>query len=191
MKKIKISINKYKMYLDNIIFYQKLNGMEVNPYGNARFLKFVIGPGNNSILSRIALKTRWWWAEIKMKEFNFNFIWTQWKSNKVINHLPKFTSESKELKTVEIKDDTTKNSDTEDVGSLSQSISETWITPSTKILKPSTDSNDFKIQGTPEPKMQSKKKDKPKVTEPMIDPMDTENTIICNHVEGHVQLSNK
>ena len=31
---------KYKMYIDHIIYYQKLNGMSINPYGNTRFLKF-------------------------------------------------------------------------------------------------------------------------------------------------------
>ena len=81
---------RIKMYLDFITANQKLNGMQVNPYGNTRFLKFCIGKGNNSILSRVALKTRWWWAETKKSNFNFNFIWTQWKSTKVVNHLPKF-----------------------------------------------------------------------------------------------------
>ena len=192
MTKKKILINKYKMYLDHIIFYQKLNGMEVNPYGNARFLKFVIGKGNNSLLARIALKTRWWWAEIKMKDFNFNFIWTQWKSNKVTNHLPKYNSESKEFKTVNIRDDTTKNSDTDDAGSLNQSTSETIITTSAKVMKVSPDNIETKLLGTPEPRVQNKKKDKVKNSDsPIIEPMETESSIIWNHVEGHVQLSNK
>jgi hypothetical protein len=65
------------MYFDHIIANQKLNGMEVNPYGNTRFLKFAIGKGNNSIFARVALKTRWWWAEVRKNGFNFNFIWTQ------------------------------------------------------------------------------------------------------------------
>ena len=183
---------KYKMYIDHIIYYQKLNGMSINPYGNTRFLKFVIGKGNNALLSRIALKTRWWWAETKMKEFNFNFIWTQWKSNKVVNHLPKHNCDNKELK-IGIKEDVVKYSDSDDVGSLNQSTNDTLPTPSSsKIIKISSDINERKILSTPELKNQNKMKENGRSTEStIVEPMDTENTIIWNHVEGHVQLSNK
>ena len=165
---------------------------KVNPYGNTRFLKFVIGKGNNSLLSRIALKTRWWWAEVKKKDFNFNFIWTQWKSNKVINHLAKHSDDNKESKVIEIKDDTTKYSDTEDVVSLNQSTNETLATPSSaKLNRLNSDSITRKIN-TPESVTRSEKKSKIKNTEKsFIEPMNTESTIICNHVEGHVHLSNK
>jgi len=182
----------FKQYLDHIIFNQKLNGMEVNPYGNTRFLKFVIGKGNNSLLSRVALKTRWWWSEVRRNGINFNFIWTQWKAAKVINHLPKKTDEGKELKCNDIKDDTTKNSDTDEITSLTQSTTETLATPSSdKLSRINSESNTQKID-TPEPQTASEKKSKTKPPiEPKKEPMDTENTIIWNHVEGHVHLSNK
>lgn len=177
---------KLKGYFDHIIASQKLNGMEVNPYGNTRFLKFVIGKGNNAILSRIALKTRWWWSETKKSGFNFNFIWTQWKSNKVVNHLPKH-EEIKDGKQ-DLKDDTTKYSDNDDIVSTNQSTNETLNTPtSSKLKRLNSDSMPRKLN-TPESDSKVKVKGLPKAD---LEPMDTENTIICNHVEGHAHLSNK
>jgi hypothetical protein len=181
---------KIKMYFDHIIANQKLNGMEVNPYGNTRFLKFVIGKGNNSILARVALKTRWWWAEVKKNGFNFNFIWTQWKSNKVVNHLP--IHEEENGKSNDLKDDTTKNSDTEDISS-SQSFKDTIATPTpAKLKRINSDSASRKLN-TPESLSRSEKKSSlaNNLSKADQDPMDTENTIICNHVEGHAHLSNK
>jgi hypothetical protein len=181
---------KTKMYFDHIISNQKLNGMEINPYGNTRFLKFVIGKGNNSILSRVALKTRWWWSEVKKNGFNFNFIWTQWKSNKIVDHLP-LHSELKDAKSKDLKEDTAKHSDSEDMGSTSLSTNDTTTPKSSKLKRLNSDSAPNKWQYSPEPVSRSDlkmNKYQPKVD---LDPMETETTIICNHVEGHVHLSNK
>lgn len=187
---------KMRMYLDHIIYYQKLNGMDINPYGNTRFLKFVIGKGNNSLLSRISLKTRWWWSETKKSGFNYNFIWTQWKSRKTINHLPKLSDEvNKQADSKDTKDDTARNSDTDDL-TTNQSTSETLATPSSrKMSRINSDSLTRKLD-TPESQSRSDNKAgkngaKSLGVKPEKEPMDTENTIICNHVDGHVHLSNK
>ena len=159
MRKKRRKINKIKAYFDHVIANQKLNGMEINPYGNTRFLKFVIGKGNNSILSRIALKTRWWWSEVKRTNFDFNFIWTQWKSRKIITHLPKANDAAKEMKLSDLKDDITKyNSDTDDITSTNQSTNETNTTPSSrKMSRINSDSLTCK-HDTPDSQSRSGKK---------------------------------
>jgi len=182
---------KMKMYQDHIIMNQKLNGLDVNPYGNTRFLKFVIGKGNNSILARVALKTRWWWSEIQKgqenssnyksgknikNKANFNFIWTQWKSNKVVNQLPKHTEE-KESKINDLKDDTTKNSDTDDMISTTQSFSETMVTPKSNRLKRLNSDSATRKMNTPDSVTRSDSKIKKEINEDK-EPLDTEGTII-------------
>jgi len=182
---------KMKMYQDHIIMNQKLNGLDVNPYGNTRFLKFVIGKGNNSILARVALKTRWWWSEIQKgqenssnyksgknirNKANFNFIWTQWKSNKVVNQLPKHTEE-KESKINDLKDDTTKNSDTDDMVSTTQSFSETMVTPKSNRLKRLNSDSATRKMNTPDSVTRSDSKIKKEINEDK-EPLDTEGTII-------------
>ena len=38
----------------------------------------------------MALKSRWWWGCVDHEDWeSYNFCWTQWKSNKVINSLKK------------------------------------------------------------------------------------------------------
>lgn len=52
--------------------------------------KCYVGRGNNSILVRMAFKQRWWWSLAYKEEWeNYNFAWTQWKSNKMIATLKK------------------------------------------------------------------------------------------------------
>lgn len=76
----------YRAFLTKV---NKSNGREV-PFPTATFsqYKYYIGKGNNSILVRAALKTRFWWS---MGDFDnweeFHFMWTQWKSNKIIESL--------------------------------------------------------------------------------------------------------
>ena len=73
-------------------FLMKINRSNNNnlPFPTANFsqYKYYIGRGNNSILVRAALKTRFWWS---MGDFDgwedYNFMWTQWKSNKIIDSL--------------------------------------------------------------------------------------------------------
>lgn len=59
--------------------------------------KYYIGKGNNSILVRAALKMRFWWS---MGDFegweDYNFMWTQWKSNKIIDSLKSYKDFLKE-----------------------------------------------------------------------------------------------
>ena len=47
--------------------------------------KYYIGKGNNSILVRTCLKQRFWWSMGDFDDWDdYNFIWTQWKTNKII-----------------------------------------------------------------------------------------------------------
>lgn len=76
----------YRLFLTKI---QKSNNAVV-PFPTASFnpYKYYIGRGNNSILVRGALKQRFWWS---MGDFDtwedYHFMWTQWKSNRIINGL--------------------------------------------------------------------------------------------------------
>ncbi len=59
--------------------------------------KYYIGQGNNSILVRAALKTRFWWSLGDFDEWiDYNFMWTQWKSNKIIDSLKTYKEFLKE-----------------------------------------------------------------------------------------------
>jgi hypothetical protein len=52
--------------------------------------KYYIGRGNNSILVRAALKQRFWWSMGDFETWEeYNFMWTQWKSNKIVEGLKK------------------------------------------------------------------------------------------------------
>ena len=47
--------------------------------------KYYIGKGNNSILVRNCLKQRFWWSMGDFEDWDeYNFIWTQWKANKIV-----------------------------------------------------------------------------------------------------------
>jgi hypothetical protein len=53
--------------------------------------KYFIGKGNNSKLIEKCLNTRWWWVKVDQDHINeANFIWTQWKSQEIIENLEKF-----------------------------------------------------------------------------------------------------
>ena len=68
---------------------------------------------------------------------------------------------------------------------------DTTTPKSSKLKRLNSDSAPNKWQYSPEPVSKSDlkmNKYQPKVD---LDPMETESTIICNHVEGHVHLSNK
>ncbi len=57
------------------------------PFPKATFTpyKYYIGKGNNSILVRNCLKQRFWWSMGDFEEWDeYNFVWTQWKTNKII-----------------------------------------------------------------------------------------------------------
>jgi hypothetical protein len=82
---------KLKQYRDSIKKQQIINGIIPNPIGNCRTLKYTIGLGNNTVLLQHAISTRWWWSKVKIKDNNYNFIWTQLKSKKFVAQLKKHT----------------------------------------------------------------------------------------------------
>ena len=79
---------KEKYYREFLVKILKSNGVENIKFPTASFTpyKFYIGRGNNSGLVRTALKSRFWWSMGDCDDWNgYNFIWTQWKSNKILN----------------------------------------------------------------------------------------------------------
>jgi len=92
------------------------------------------------------------------------------------------------------KDDTTKYSDNEDIYSSTQSITKEGLnTPtSIKLKRINSDSTSRKLN-TPESISRNEKKQNRNqaMVKADIEPMDTESTITCNHLDGHAHLSNK
>lgn len=77
----------YRLFLQKI---NKTNGV-YREFPTATFppYKYFIQKGNNSQVVRAALKTRFWWSlgpEYGEWE-DYNFTWTQWKNNRIINGL--------------------------------------------------------------------------------------------------------
>jgi hypothetical protein len=59
--------------------------------------KYYIGRGNNSILVRAALKQRFWWSMGDFDEWDdYNFMWTQWKSNKILDCIKPYKEHKKD-----------------------------------------------------------------------------------------------
>jgi hypothetical protein len=78
---------KEKYYREFLIKILKSNGVEKITFPTATFppYKYYIGRGNNSGIVRTALKSRFWWSMGEYDDWtDYNFVWTQWKSNKVI-----------------------------------------------------------------------------------------------------------
>ena len=77
---------KEKYYREFLVKINKSNNNNL-PFPTASFspYKYYIGRGNNSILVRACLKTRFWWSMGDFDEWNdYHFLWTQWKSNKIL-----------------------------------------------------------------------------------------------------------
>ena len=77
---------KEKYYREFLIKINKSNNNNLT-FPNSSFppYKYYIGRGNNSILVRAALKTRFWWSMGDFDDWSdYNFLWTQWKSNKIL-----------------------------------------------------------------------------------------------------------
>jgi hypothetical protein len=77
---------KEKYYREFLLGINRSNGANI-PFPKASFTpyKYYIGKGNNSLLVRNALKSRFWWSMGDFEEWHeYNFIWTQWKSNKIL-----------------------------------------------------------------------------------------------------------
>ena len=77
---------KEKYYREFLVKINKSNSFEVKfPTSTFPPYKYYIGRGNNSILVRAALKTRFWWSMGDFEDWSdYNFLWTQWKSNKIL-----------------------------------------------------------------------------------------------------------
>ena len=79
---------KEKYYREFLIKILKSNGVEKIQFPTSTFqpYKYYIGRGNNSAIVRTALKSRFWWSMGDYDEWEgYNFIWTQWKSNKILS----------------------------------------------------------------------------------------------------------
>lgn len=79
---------KEKHYREFLIKTLRSNGVEKIQFPTATFApyKYHIGRGNNSGIVRTALKSRFWWSMGEYDDWgDYNFVWTQWKSNKVLN----------------------------------------------------------------------------------------------------------
>ena len=80
---------KEKYYREFLVKINKSNNFELKfPTSTFPPYKYYIGRGNNSILIRAALKTRFWWSMGDFDDWSdYNFLWTQWKSNKILDQI--------------------------------------------------------------------------------------------------------
>lgn len=67
----------------------KSNGVEAKfPTATFAPYRYYIGKGNNSSVVKTAFKTRFWWSVGDYDDWlDYNFMWTQWKSNRIISTL--------------------------------------------------------------------------------------------------------
>ena len=82
-KYLELKEKYYKEFLLKI----NLSNNTIIPFPKASFTpyKYYIGRGNNSILVRNCLKARFWWSMGDFEDWDeYNFIWTQWKANKIV-----------------------------------------------------------------------------------------------------------
>lgn len=77
---------KEKYYLEFLKKINRSNNYDIKfPTGHFAPYKYYIGKGNNSILVRAALKTRFWWSMGDYDEWEkYNFLWTQWRSGRIM-----------------------------------------------------------------------------------------------------------
>ena len=77
---------KEKYYREFLMKINKSNNFNLTfPTSTFPPYKYYIGRGNNSILVRAALKTRFWWSMGDFDDWSdYNFLWTQWKSNRIL-----------------------------------------------------------------------------------------------------------
>ena len=180
---------KLRIYRENIRKQQIINGLEPNAYGNWKTLKYALGSGNNSILLQHALSSRWWWYKVKIKDNNYNFLWTQLKSKRFISMLKKHTEACvTEQNNSIMTPDLTKNFDTDlEASKTNESSEDTVATPS------SSKHAQRRLLYERNQKKQSwdivlnKRKIKQKTKPPML----WDSTNLSNHLESHIHLSNK
>jgi hypothetical protein len=99
------------------------NGNELKfPVSSFPPYKYYIGRGNNSILVRAALKTRFWWSMGDFEDWSdYNFMWTQWKSNKILDCIKTNKEFHKDLEEKNQGDSSTQATDKES-GSSSENL---------------------------------------------------------------------
>ena len=79
---------RYYSYLDCLYKLSFTFGVVSRPPPNQTNYKFFIGKGNNGLLIRTLLKTRWWWTPTDSPEGeDVNFVWTALRNNDVIEAL--------------------------------------------------------------------------------------------------------
>lgn len=84
---LKAKSNIFKMFFEAL---NKSNAVKASiPEEVNLTYKYYIGPGNNSKLIEKCLNSRWWWVRVD-DEDEANFIWTQWKSQEIVDKLEKF-----------------------------------------------------------------------------------------------------
>ncbi len=91
---------KEKHYREFLVRVNKSNGHDLKfPIASFTPYKYYIGRGNNSILVRAALKQRFWWSMGDFEDWSdYNFMWTQWKSNKILAQIKSYKDVLKEQK---------------------------------------------------------------------------------------------
>ena len=84
---------KEKYYREFLARITVSNGLKMKfPKGTFPPYKYYIGRGNNSMLVRACLKQRFWWSMGDFYDWeDYNFMWTQWKSNKILDVLKSHT----------------------------------------------------------------------------------------------------
>ena len=80
--------HRYYAYLDYLYKISSTFAVVNRPPSTQLTYKFFIGKGNNGLMVRTLLKTRWWWMPTDSAEnAEVNLIWTQLRNNKVIESL--------------------------------------------------------------------------------------------------------
>ena len=99
--------------------------------------KYYIGRGNNSGIVRTALKSRFWWSMGDYDDWeDYNFIWTQWKSNKILNCLKSWKKHQEAVQKDEDKKKNKQQSNRADNSQLSTSATDKESTsPKENLIK--------------------------------------------------------
>ena len=138
-----------------------------------------------------ALSSRWWWSKMKIKDENYNFLWTQLKNKRFVTNLKKHTEAWVIIsKATSIKNaDSSKQADSDVEGSrANESSEETATTPSSSKRVARLYAHDRVRNKHSVDIPYSRKKFGQKAPKP---PMQCDSSLISNHLEFHIHLSNK
>lgn len=169
-------------------------GQDTKDKTNYQPFKYFVGHGNNSVLVLQALKRRFWWVAGWREEDDwedYNFIWTQWRRNTIINSL----HQEKDLpfptaSTISKKTNGSKSDDWA-----------TWITENPQNDNTSEEEKE-ECSKSQERNFNSSQRDTVKVQPKaihntkgenlaQIDPSTLCENTLYNHLEGNFHLSNK